>query len=156
MRRLSPNARAELIAALKLSPLEAADRLQWQAHWKVREAVLSGVLPRLDGTIACTDCHKPACEYDHREYARPLDVAPVCHRCNIARGAALEMLELDRLAVRLGCARSALAWLPEMPRSDEHLALMKQEDAARRVTEAAVLRRLMSEFQEKVLGGAAR
>ena len=34
----------------------------------------------------CTDCGGPAREYDHRDYAKPLEVEPVCHRCNIRRG----------------------------------------------------------------------
>jgi hypothetical protein len=55
----------------------------------VNAAVLVGLLPRVrGGNIACTDCGKPATEYDHRDYGKPLDVQPVCHSCNIKRGPA--------------------------------------------------------------------
>lgn len=39
----------------------------------------------------CVDCGLPADEYEHRNYARPLDVVAVCHGCNLRRGPA----ELD-------------------------------------------------------------
>jgi len=39
-------------------------------------------------TLKCTDCDKPATCYDHRDYDKPLDVAPVCNRCNTKRGPA--------------------------------------------------------------------
>jgi hypothetical protein len=53
-----------------------------------RQAVARGKLPRLDGTVKCTDCPAPATEYDHRDYAKSkrLDVVPVCHACNVKRG----------------------------------------------------------------------
>lgn len=57
------------------------------AHSSVAWAVKKGVLPRLDGSIACADCSNPATEYDHRDYDRPLAVDPVCHSCNKKRGA---------------------------------------------------------------------
>jgi len=39
--------------------------------------------------FACADCGKPATEYDHRDYNKPLDVAPVCRGCNRRRGYAI-------------------------------------------------------------------
>lgn len=57
-----------------------------KAHDVVACAVRRGKLPKLDGTIACVDCGKPARNYDHRDYAKPLDVVPVCIPCNIRRG----------------------------------------------------------------------
>ena len=39
--------------------------------------------------IKCTDCHREARHYDHRDYSKPLDVDPVCVDCNIKRGPAL-------------------------------------------------------------------
>jgi hypothetical protein len=64
--------------------------LFWQswASSAVKAAVDRGVLARLDGSIACTDCGNPACQYDHRDYSRPLDVDPVCRSCNKKRGTA--------------------------------------------------------------------
>jgi len=63
-------------------------RWQRKAHAIVNFAKASGILPQLDGSIACTDCGTAACEYDHRDYGHPLDVQPVCHSCNIRRGPA--------------------------------------------------------------------
>lgn len=60
------------------------------AHVAVARAIRHGTLPRLDGSIPCTDCGAPATRYDHREYAKPLDVEPVCRRCNSKRGPALD------------------------------------------------------------------
>jgi hypothetical protein len=34
----------------------------------------------------CVDCGKQARDYDHRDYAKPLDVVPVCRSCNKLRG----------------------------------------------------------------------
>lgn len=55
----------------------------------VAMAKLLGKLPYLrDGKTKCTDCDKPAQVYDHRDYSRPLEVEPVCQKCNIRRGPA--------------------------------------------------------------------
>ena len=48
-------------------------------------AKVMGKLPRAD-TMLCVDCGKQADRYDHRDYRRPLDVEPVCLKCNAARG----------------------------------------------------------------------
>lgn len=61
---------------------------QREAHKKVRDAIKAGALPSPRG-MACTDCGGVADRYDHRDYSRPLDVAPVCIRCNFVRGPAL-------------------------------------------------------------------
>lgn len=60
-----------------------------KAHSMVRSAIKQGILPALDGSIACVDCGVPANEYDHRDYGRPLDVQPVCRCCNKSRGTAI-------------------------------------------------------------------
>jgi len=54
----------------------------------VRIAIRDGKLAKLDGSILCVDCGRPAKCYDHRDYAKPLDVSPVCVRCNTLRGPA--------------------------------------------------------------------
>lgn len=59
------------------------------AHQYVSIALRNGDLPKLDGSIACEDCGQPACEYDHRDYKKPMEVAPVCRACNQARGPGL-------------------------------------------------------------------
>ena len=64
------------------------------ALFAVARAIREGKLPRLDGTIRCVDCGQMATQYDHREYARPLDVVPVCRSCNIRRGPASDVKHL--------------------------------------------------------------
>jgi len=59
------------------------------AHRYVSVAIYNGDLPRLDGLIPCEDCGRPAQEYDHRDYKKPLEVSPVCRECNAARGPGL-------------------------------------------------------------------
>lgn len=65
-------------------------RLRYPAINAVAGAIREGRIPRLDGRIACVDCGKPATCYDHRSYAEPLKVDPVCRSCNTRRGPALE------------------------------------------------------------------
>jgi len=59
------------------------------AHAAVWKAINGGSLQKLDGTIDCVDCGKPARDYEHRDYLKPLDVEPVCRSCNCYRGEAL-------------------------------------------------------------------
>lgn len=65
------------------------------AQQRVRRAIRAGRLPALDGSVKCTDCDRPAVCYDHREYARPLEVSPVCQRCNILRGPAVDSVVIS-------------------------------------------------------------
>ena len=53
----------------------------------VSDAVRAGLLPPLK-SVVCVDCEAPAVAYDHRDYRRPLAVAPVCLACNSRRGPA--------------------------------------------------------------------
>jgi NADPH-dependent curcumin reductase CurA len=68
------------------------ERIAWskakaRAGYLVRKAVKKGTLVNLKETyIECVDCECRARVYDHRDYSKPLDVEPVCVRCNIARG----------------------------------------------------------------------
>lgn len=59
-----------------------------RAMGRVRAAIVRGDLPRPQG-LPCADCGAPSYGYDHRDYARPLDVQPVCRGCNTRRGPAL-------------------------------------------------------------------
>ena len=61
--------------------------LQEAAKKEVYKAVRAGKLPKAS-TLRCIDCGLPAFIYDHRDYTKPLDVVPVCRRCNHKRGAA--------------------------------------------------------------------
>lgn len=63
------------------------------AHRYVEVAVRCGDLKKLDGTVACADCRSPAKVYDHRDYTKPLQVDPVCRRCNHKRGIGKNALE---------------------------------------------------------------
>lgn len=63
-------------------------RISWAASYLVKKAIKKGKIPVLDGSVLCVDCGKQADRYDHRDYAKPLDVVPVCHPCNVRRGPA--------------------------------------------------------------------
>lgn len=55
------------------------------AKREVYKAVRSGLLPNIKG-LECIDCFKLAEVYDHRDYRKPLEVWPVCKKCNYKRG----------------------------------------------------------------------
>ncbi len=59
------------------------------AHTAVARARRHGLLPS-PSSLVCVDCGRPALFYDHREYAKPLDVEPVCRSCNVRRGPAID------------------------------------------------------------------
>jgi len=66
-------------------------RIQRHALEIVKQAKKNGLLPRLveNGKpcgIKCSDCDNVAIMYDHRDYFQPLNVDPVCSRCNSRRG----------------------------------------------------------------------
>ena len=65
---------------------------------QVYRAIRRGDLPP-PSECQCVDCHGPASVYEHRDYAKPLDVQPVCRRCNSHRGSAAN-LPLDVLDKR--------------------------------------------------------
>lgn len=61
---------------------------QYLAQKEVTAARKKGLLrPPTDFT--CVDCGGHAIEYDHRDYDKPLQVDPVCRRCNLRRGPAV-------------------------------------------------------------------
>jgi len=64
-------------------------RSAWTYHAvsQVSAAVRDNRLPRLSEVyIACVDCGKRATDWEHRDYTKPLDVAPCCRSCNSKRG----------------------------------------------------------------------
>lgn len=63
------------------------------AHQAVYRAIKTGVLPKPD-SLPCVDCGVPATDYDHRSYAKPLEVDAVCRSCNKKRGPAIEVRQL--------------------------------------------------------------
>jgi hypothetical protein len=78
--------------ALERYRKEAA-RVRANAHSKVWHAVRSGKL-KPPHKFKCVDCQRPATEYDHRKYAEPLVVDPVCGTCNRMRGEAMDLREI--------------------------------------------------------------
>lgn len=63
------------------------------AHRAVAIGVRHGHLTSLlANEIACVDCGVRATQYDHRDYTKPLEVEPVCRKCNKARGPAAPLL----------------------------------------------------------------
>jgi NAD-dependent SIR2 family protein deacetylase len=61
------------------------------AHNAVQKAVKKGILVPAK-TLVCIDCGEMADRYDHRDYNKPLDVVPVCRKCNAQRGKATPVL----------------------------------------------------------------
>ena len=53
----------------------------------VAKTVKNGVLAPVK-TLICVDCGSQAQCYDHRDYNKPLEVVPVCRKCNFRRGSA--------------------------------------------------------------------
>lgn len=73
-----------------------------KARNAVTTAIRKGKLPRLTGSLVrCVDCEEFAECYDHRDYAKPLEVEPVCHKCNLKRDKAENWVESSRLMIRL-------------------------------------------------------
>lgn len=73
--------------------------LMRQAHLEVSRARIRGDLPN-PSTLKCVDCGAPACQYDHREYAKPLEVDAVCRSCNVRRGPAIDSKAWDTSPVK--------------------------------------------------------
>lgn len=67
------------------------------ARARLLSAQRRGEMPH-PGTLPCADCARPAQCYDHRDYDRPLDVAPVCRSCNQKRGPAKQLTPGYRIA----------------------------------------------------------
>lgn len=59
---------------------------KYSAHKKVLYAVKTGKLPPVL-SLTCADCGKPAQNYHHEDYSKPLDVVPLCRYCHAARHA---------------------------------------------------------------------
>lgn len=61
-----------------------------KAHSAVSGAKRDGILAPVN-THNCVDCGRIAENYDHRDYRKPLDVEPVCRKCNHKRGNAMQV-----------------------------------------------------------------
>lgn len=69
----------------------AVSEISKRATVKVKKAIKSGLIQPISPETLCVDCGKPARDYDHRHYRKPLDVEPVCRTCNQKRGPALDL-----------------------------------------------------------------
>jgi len=72
-------------------------RLRQRATAAVSRAVRLGWLPPVT-TRVCVDCGAPATCYEHRDYREPLNVEPVCSRCNNLRGPGFPLRDAPRVA----------------------------------------------------------
>jgi hypothetical protein len=61
-----------------------------KAMTAVNKAIKKGIIAS-PKTLICVDCERPGECYDHRDYNKPLDVVPVCRKCNYRRGAAIPL-----------------------------------------------------------------
>ena len=61
------------------------NRYRDKAMDAVYRAIKTGRLVH-PSTLPCQDCDRQAEYYDHRHYDKPIEVAPVCHGCNLRRG----------------------------------------------------------------------
>lgn len=60
----------------------------------VNKAVRNGFLAPVK-TLICVDCGSQAQCYEHRDYNKPLQVEPVCRKCNFRRGSAIALNNLQ-------------------------------------------------------------
>lgn len=63
----------------------ATKPLARRAQKLVQSRVRSGVMPSAS-ELDCADCGRPATDYEHRDYTKPLEVVPTCRSCNLLRG----------------------------------------------------------------------
>lgn len=57
----------------------------------VNKAVRKGELQKVN-SLTCVDCGSAAENYEHRDYTKPLEVEPVCRKCNLIRGHAKDSI----------------------------------------------------------------
>lgn len=67
----------------------------------VAQAIRTGELSHPSNHL-CADCGTQATEYDHRDYNRPLEVDPVCRRCNLNRGPAIPVPNFFTESIKRG------------------------------------------------------
>lgn len=64
----------------------------FKARGKVRWAIESGKLNSLvKNNVDCVFCYGRAEIYHHKDYNKPLDVVPVCRKCNHRLGEAIKI-----------------------------------------------------------------
>jgi hypothetical protein len=75
-------------------------KLTAPAHKAVADAVRSKKIPPASALI-CVDCGKQAKCYDHRDYSKPMEIEPVCIKCNAIRGPGAPHIYLTRRKPRV-------------------------------------------------------
>lgn len=83
----APNRRTTSNRVYCLECQERSRQRKYYLHKTVKAAVLGGKIPDAK-TLPCDDCGATAYCYDHRDWTKPLLVAPVCRKCNRRRGSA--------------------------------------------------------------------
>lgn len=83
---------------LACKPNQNRVSLKSKAHVAVAGAIRKGLLQPARN-FACVDCGGPAIEYEHRDYTKPLEVQPICRRCNLRRGPAIGSDAMRRTTV---------------------------------------------------------
>lgn len=93
-------------------------KVRQKAAYAVARLVRTKVIPPASA-CTCVDCGNNARDYDHRNYAAVIDVAPVCRPCNLARGPAEDVV--DMVAESLGVSRRELPSVVAKLKSDRGL-----------------------------------
>jgi hypothetical protein len=88
IRWTSAEAKSRLCGRCHRQAIDARRPYQLKAIQAVNAAKQARAIPPAC-ELTCVDCGSPAFDYDHRDYAHPLRVDPVCRGCNIRRGYAL-------------------------------------------------------------------
>ena len=87
------------------------------ANMVLNICVNNGLLQHWRGQ-PCADCAAPAYGYEHRDYFKPLDVVPICLRCNNLRGMSIN-LKGDFM-------------IPQVPTGDEFKQWLAQHSLTRK------------------------
>lgn len=93
---------------------------QNSAKSRVQQAIKKGGIQKLDGSVLCRDCGDVATVYDHRDYAKPLEVDPVCRACNRNRGPVI-WLEIKNPANCQGLTGEGRAGIFTVRKKDEEI-----------------------------------
>lgn len=92
-------------------------RSREKAARAVAKKIRLGEIPKAR-EFCCVDCGKPALDYEHRDYGKPLEIVPVCRSCNLKRGPALNIKDFvaDHLGIHVSCLAQEAGRLKERAR----------------------------------------
>jgi transcriptional regulator with GAF, ATPase, and Fis domain len=111
--------------------------------------------PYLLAGMKCVDCGKESRCFDHRYYAKPHEVDPVCVNCNRNRGPALDVRPLARAVLGMDGHQSTLR--PQKPPKGPiakpiNLVMLLNEAERDRIVKALVAARYNRTKAAKLLG----